>query len=60
MIQITQQGELSVVTSRRSLSKTRFVDSEISECIRKSEHIARWFAKAGKVETIYIGLGVRP
>lgn len=59
-IQITQSGELSIAKTQKSLSKTRFVDSEVSECITKSEHVARWFASAGKTETIYIGLGVRP
>ena len=38
----------------------KFVDDEISECLKKGEHIAKWFATAGKVETIYIELGVRP
>lgn len=60
LIQITQNGELSIAKTQRPLSKTRFVDSEISECITKSEHVARLFASTGKVETIYIGLGVRP
>lgn len=60
LIQITKNGELSIAKTQRSLSKTRFVDSEISECITKSEHVARWFASTGKIETIYIGLGVRP
>ena len=59
-LQITQDGELSIATTQKSLSKTRYVDPEINECITKSEHVARWFAKTGKVETIYIGLGVRP
>ena len=40
--------------------KIKFVDDEISECLKKGEHIAKWFATAGKVETIYIELGVRP
>lgn len=60
LIQITKSGELCNAKTQRSLSKTRFVDSEISECITKSEHVARWFASTGKIETIYIGLGVRP
>lgn len=60
IIQITKSGELSIAKTQRPLSKTRFVDSEISECIAKSEHVARWFANTGKIETIYIGLGVRP
>lgn len=57
LLQITQDG---ITTTQKALSKTRFVDSEIKECITKSEHVARWFAKTGKVETIYISLGVRP
>lgn len=60
MIQLTQSGGLCTAASKKSLSKTRFVDPEISECITKSEHVARWFASTGKVETIYISLGVRP
>ncbi len=60
IIQITKSGELGITKTQRSLSKTRFVDSEISECIAKSEHVARWFANTGKIETVYIGLGVRP
>lgn len=60
LIQITQNGELSVASPKKNLNKKRFVNSEVSECLTKSEHIARWFANAGKVETIYIGLGVRP
>lgn len=57
---LTPNGEIEVPTSTRSLSKTKFVDDEVSECIRKAEHIAKWFAGVGKVETIYIELGVRP
>ena len=60
MVQITQSGELSISKSQKALSKKRFIDSEIKECITKSEHVARWFANTGKIETIYISLGVRP
>ena len=59
-IAITPSGELQTVKNKRTLSITRFADSEVKQCINKSEHVARWFAKAGRVETIYIGLGVRP
>lgn len=59
-IVLTLNGELETPASTRSLSKTKFVDEEVSECIKKSEHIAKWFAATGKVETIYIQLGVRP
>ena len=42
------------------MSKTRFIDAEIKECINKSEQVGKWFAMAGNMETIYISLGVRP
>ena len=59
-VSLTPNGEIEVPASTRSLSKTKFADDEVSECIKKAEHIAKWFAAAGKVETIYIELGVRP
>lgn len=57
---LTPNGELEISPTLRSLSKTKFVDDEISECLKKGEHIAKWFVAAGKAETIYIELGVRP
>ena len=60
VIQFTPNGELSIIDSSKKLSKRHFIDHEIYECIVKSEHVARWFVRAGKIETIYIGLGVRP
>ena len=42
------------------MSKTKFVDDEIKECISNSEHVGKWFAIVGSTETIYISLGVRP
>ncbi|RGD75832.1 hypothetical protein DW687_00490 [Anaerofustis stercorihominis] len=57
---LTPNGELEISPASKTLSKTKFVDAEISECLKKGEHIAKWFATAGKVETIYIELGVRP
>lgn len=59
-ILVNESGELAAVPTKRALNKTKFADDEVKECVNKSEHIARWFARAGKVETIYIGLGVRP
>lgn len=59
-ILVTLNGELEIAPTSKTLSKTKFVDDEISECLKKGEHIAKWFATAGKVETIYIKLGVRP
>lgn len=60
LVLLTPTGELRTETSKKSLSKTRYVDPEVSECITKCEHVARWFASTGKIETIYIGLGVKP
>lgn len=57
---LTPSGELDVVKTQKSLSKTKFVDEEVKECLKKSEQVAKWFAATGKVETIYIALGVRP
>ena len=57
---LTPNGELECSHTSRSLSKSKYVDSEVTECLRKAEHVARWFAAAGKPETVYIELGVRP
>ncbi len=57
---LTLNGELEISPTLKSLSKTKFVDDEISECLKKGEHVAKWFVAAGKAETIYIELGVRP
>lgn len=57
---LTPNGELEAPASTKALSKAKYVDDEIAECLKKSEHVARWFASSGKVETVYICLGVRP
>lgn len=57
---LTPTGELEVSAVSRTLSKTKYVDPEISECLSKAEHIGRWFVATGRVETIYIALGVKP
>ncbi len=59
-LKITDNGELSKVLTAGTLSKTIHTDPEVKECLTKAEHVGRWFARAGKVETIYISLGVRP
>lgn len=59
-ILLTPNGELEVSPASKTLSKTKYIDDEVLECIKKGEHVAKWFATAGKVETIYIELGVRP
>ena len=55
-----QTGKNLRETQEKYSSKTKFIDSEVSDCLNKAEHVARWFASAGKVETIYFCLGVRP
>ena len=57
---LTDEGELSKSHSNRSLGKARYADEEVKDCLTKAEHVGRWFAAAGKVETIYVCLGVRP
>ena len=47
-ILLTSNGELEISPASKTLSKTKFVDDEISECLKKGEHIAKWFATAGK------------
>lgn len=60
LLRLTNDGELEVVKTVKALSKTKYTNDEIKDCIKKSEHIAKWFAATGKVETIFISLGVRP
>lgn len=60
LIQLTDNAELVIVQTIKALSKTKYTNDEIKDCINKSEHIAKWFAGAGKVETIFICLGVKP
>jgi hypothetical protein len=59
-ISVSEAGELSAATTKRTPSKTKFADDEVKDCAAKSEHIGKWFARTGKTETIYITLGVRP
>lgn len=60
LIYVTSNGKLKLNKTSKKISEGKFVDDEISECVRKSKQIGKWFAKAGKVETIFIELGVRP
>ncbi len=60
VLRLTDMGEIERNPNMKSLSKIKFIDSEVSDCLNKAEHVARWFASAGKVETIYFCLGVRP
>lgn len=57
---LTEQAGLEINNTVKGLKKSKFTDNEISTCLNKSEHVAKWFASSGKVETIFISLGVRP
>lgn len=57
---LTDDGKLSLNKQKRKISKSKYIDPDIKECLKKAEHVGRWFADTGKVETIYICLGVRP
>lgn len=60
LFNLTNKAELEISKGIRTLSKTKFTNDEIKDCIKKSEHVAKWFATVGTVETIYASLGVRP
>lgn len=60
MIKLTNNAELVISQTLRPISKTKYTNTEVKECITKGEHVAKWFAATGKVETIFISLGVRP
>lgn len=57
---LNDNGELSCNKMMKKLSITRFCDDEVKECIKKAEHVGKWFGTLGKVENIYISLGVKP
>lgn len=59
-LRVTDSGAIENALTGSALSKTKNTDCEVKECITKAENVARWFAATGKVETIYICLGVRP
>ncbi|SET61778.1 hypothetical protein SAMN05660297_02945 [Natronincola peptidivorans] len=60
LVQLTNNGELEIVHTIKALSKTKYTNDEVKDCINKSEHIAKWFAATGKAETIFISMGVKP
>ena len=60
IVQINDMGEIIKDPSKQKLSETMFLNTEISQCINKSKHIARWFIGAGTTENVFACLGVRP
>lgn len=60
MVQINDTGEIIRTPDIRKLNETEYLNEEIKQCVRKSQHVARWFIGAGTTENIYACLGVRP
>lgn len=60
VINMTNNAELEQCKLKKSLSSSKYTNDEINKCITKSSNVAKWFAKAGTVETIYTSWGVRP
>ncbi len=60
IVTLTNNAELELSKLFKALSTTKYTNDEIKECISKSSSVAKWFAKAGTVETIYVSWGVRP
>nr|WP_312579755.1 three component ABC system middle component [Sedimentibacter sp.] len=60
IVTLTNNAELELAQLFKALSTTKYTNDEIKECISKSSSVAKWFAKAGTVETIYVSWGVRP
>ena len=46
--------------SKTGMSKYAAMDQEIADCIRKAEHVGRWFAQMGTEENVYTAWGVMP
>lgn len=60
VVVLTNNAELELAKLFKSLSANKYTNVEIKDCIAKSSSIAKWFTKAGKVETIYTNWGIRP
>ncbi|MFL0198447.1 three component ABC system middle component [Clostridium sp. WILCCON 0269] len=60
LLNLTSNAELEISHTIKSLSKKKYINDEVKDCINKSEHVAKWFAATGKTETIYISLGIKP
>jgi hypothetical protein len=60
IVVLNNNAELELAQLFKSLSVSKYTNDEIKECISKSQNVAKWFAKAGTVETIYTSWGVRP
>ena len=59
-IVFSPNAEILISHTIKSLSKTKFAEEDVKTCIDKGESIGKWFARTGRVETIFSALGVRP
>jgi hypothetical protein len=46
--------------SKSIMDKYSTTDSEVTDCIRKSAHLGRWFINMRSAESIYTAWGVKP
>ena len=56
--QITEDGKLEI--GNKKLSTTKSNNMDVKECLRKAKHVGKWFASNGRVDNIFIALGVKP
>lgn len=57
-ISINEEGKLEA-NEKENLKKI-IINEEITDCLKKTETISKWFASQTKIEMVYIILGVRP
>lgn len=60
IITLTNNAELELAQLVKSINSSKYTNDEIKDCINKSSSVAKWFAKSGTVETIYVSWGVKP
>ena len=59
-IVLTPNGELEIVPTSRTLSKTNYAVFDVNVIQIIADHVSKLFASSGNTETINIVLGVRP
>ena len=60
IITLTNNAELEQAQLVKAINSSKYTNDEIKDCITKSSSVAKWFAKSGTVETIYVSWGVKP
>ena len=59
-MKINDKALLEAVSVIKQNKVKKLADEEILNCFKKANHLAKWFAHSGTVETIYIHWGIRP